>query len=466
MNDITSFVERLYENVLGRNSDINGLNNWINTLQLSNAADVAKSFFNSQEFLNANYSNGEYIEKLYQTFMDRNSDIGGYNNWLNQLQFGVSRNSILDSFAQSQEFSTIAQNYGINAYDSNLTEIEYFVNRFYTEVLERSSDVSGLENWSSHLKNGTKTADDIAKGFFFSQEFLNKNLNNSDFVDIVYQSLLGRNPDSVGRSHWINNLDNGMSRSDMLDGFIYSDEFKDLANNYGIEVGVKDNEVINPSAKYYVGEFITSNNDKTLLNEVFHDRNDKFYFTIDNNLIYGKGYEEKDYVGIENFYEKSYSLQGNILDNKLNITANNTISMYIDNTNESTLYGTWKDTYKSGTLKATLVNDILDIQDLSGIYNLNSLSFIYENGITENFDNSDIDYVRLNISTNNTIQLDGSFYNGAYTNSFGGEILYLDNNYMFTKDVGLWEIEFDGTHLEVLTEVIGNSAEHQFYTIA
>ena len=50
MNDITSFVERLYENVLGRNSDINGLNNWINTLQLSNAADVAKSFFNSQEF--------------------------------------------------------------------------------------------------------------------------------------------------------------------------------------------------------------------------------------------------------------------------------------------------------------------------------------------------------------------------------------------------------------------------------
>ena len=271
MNDITSFVERLYENVLGRNSDINGLNNWINTLQSSNAADVAKSFFNSQEFLNANYSNGEYIEKLYQTFMDRNSDIGGYNNWLNQLQSGVSRNSILDAFSQSQEFSIIAQNYGINAYDSNLTEIEDFVNRFYTEVLERPSDASGLESWSSQLENGTKTADDIANGFFFSQEFLNKNLNNSDFVDIAYQSLLGREADSAGKSSWTNNLYNGMSRSDMLDGFIYSDEFKNLANSYGIEVGVNSNEIVNEvytSQTYFNNNYYSSETFNNLKEEV------------------------------------------------------------------------------------------------------------------------------------------------------------------------------------------------------
>ncbi|PRM86894.1 DUF4214 domain-containing protein [Aliarcobacter cryaerophilus] len=133
---------------------------------------------------------------------------------------------------------------------SEINKIEEFVNRFYTEVLERPSDESGLESWSSQLENGTKTADDIANGFFFSEEFKNKNLDNDDFVEIAYEALLGREADLAGKNHWINNLDNGMSRSDILDGFIYSDEFKNIANNYGIEVGSpipepEINEIVN-----------------------------------------------------------------------------------------------------------------------------------------------------------------------------------------------------------------------------
>jgi hypothetical protein len=43
--NISFFIERLYENALGRQSDLAGLNNWITNIQTSNAATVAKGFF-------------------------------------------------------------------------------------------------------------------------------------------------------------------------------------------------------------------------------------------------------------------------------------------------------------------------------------------------------------------------------------------------------------------------------------
>ena len=246
-SEVSSFVERLYTNVLGRSSDAAGLANWVNTLQTSNASDVAKSFFNSQEFLSANYSDAVYVQKLYNTFLGRTYDDAGLAHWVAQLSNGTSRNSVLDGFAYSSEFATIAQSYGIEAYDNtggtttpsnpNLSPVESFVERFYTEVLGRSSDVAGLASWSQALENGTMTADDIAQGFFFSQEFINRNLSNSDFIDTAYETLLNRMADSGGKASWLSQLNSGMSRSDMLDGFIYSIEFGTLADGYGIEVG-------------------------------------------------------------------------------------------------------------------------------------------------------------------------------------------------------------------------------------
>ncbi len=256
LTDIESFVARFYTEVLDRKYDESGLQNWTNHLtnNTKTVKDITMGFFKSEEFLNKNVSNSEFVTIAYNTLLGREPESQGYNSWINNLNNGLSRDNLLDGFINSAEFSNIAQSYGIDISmdkgedssvdNSSLTDIESFVARFYTEVLDRKYDESGLENWSSHLKNGTKTADDIANGFFFSEEFINKNINNSDFVDIAYQSLLGRNADTVGRSHWINNLDNGMSRSDMIDGFIYSDEFKNLASNYGIVVGAKNDDIM------------------------------------------------------------------------------------------------------------------------------------------------------------------------------------------------------------------------------
>jgi len=105
------------------------------------AADVAKSFYNSPEFLGGNHSDFEFIQTAYLTFMDREYDNSGMDHWLSRLDSGLSRDGLLDSFSSSPEFSILAETYGIEAYDASAPSatsgnpVEDFVSRFYTEVL-------------------------------------------------------------------------------------------------------------------------------------------------------------------------------------------------------------------------------------------------------------------------------------------------------------------------------------------
>ena len=123
--------------------------------------------------------------------------------------------------------------------------IEDFVNRFYTHVLNRSSDASGLSDWATQLRNQTQGGADIARGFVNSTEFQNRNLNDSDFLDTLYIAFFNRAADSGGKTNWQNAIDSGTSREQVVEGFINSLEFSNLADSYGIV------------AKHPVEEFVT-----------------------------------------------------------------------------------------------------------------------------------------------------------------------------------------------------------------
>ena len=116
---ITQFVSRCYSEVLGRKADKGGLNNWCSKiLNASNkkqaAIDMASNgFFHSTEFKNKNTTNDQYVTILYKTFFGRNPDTGGYNNWMNKLNSGTSRDTVLMGFANSKEFANIMAKYGI-----------------------------------------------------------------------------------------------------------------------------------------------------------------------------------------------------------------------------------------------------------------------------------------------------------------------------------------------------------------
>lgn len=113
---LTTFVARLYTKALGREYEVDGLNDWCNRITSGQWSinDVSTTgFFTSPEFLAKNLSNDEYVKVLYRTFFDREYDQAGYDDWMNRLAKGTSRNEVMLGFANSREFAELKASFGL-----------------------------------------------------------------------------------------------------------------------------------------------------------------------------------------------------------------------------------------------------------------------------------------------------------------------------------------------------------------
>lgn len=246
MQVIRDFVTRFYVQTLNRQPDETGLRYWVDKLKskTNTGADVANNFIFSPEFAANNVSDDTFINIMYGTFFNRAADIDGKTYWMDKLSNGISRLYILASFVNSNEFTNICSNYGINKGSIQLTKpadlnpaVAAFVYRFYNKCMDRKPDDSGLNYWVNKLVSGQSTGADISQGFIFSPEFTGKNLSNSDFIKVMYRVYLNREPDNGGQSYWLNLMQSGKSRMDVLKGFVYSQEFSGICSGYGIKVG-------------------------------------------------------------------------------------------------------------------------------------------------------------------------------------------------------------------------------------
>ena len=115
---VQSFVTRFYVQCLGRQPDIEGLNEWVGRLLNGSktGADVAEGFVFSEEFTGRNHSNEIFVTILYRAFFDREPDATGYKAWMERLAGGMSRKLVLDGFLKSQEFAGLCNSYGIVPY--------------------------------------------------------------------------------------------------------------------------------------------------------------------------------------------------------------------------------------------------------------------------------------------------------------------------------------------------------------
>ncbi len=112
--------------------------------------------------------------------------------------------------------------------------VEAFVTRLYQECLGRNPDPDGLKAYCDALRGGHITGGAATKSFFLSDEFKNRNTNNSQFLTILYKAMFDREPDTGGFNGWMDAMNNGMGRPEVVDGFINSSEFVNLCMRYGI----------------------------------------------------------------------------------------------------------------------------------------------------------------------------------------------------------------------------------------
>ncbi|WP_448127692.1 DUF4214 domain-containing protein [Salinicola sp. NYA28a] len=100
----------------------------------------------------------------------------------------------------------------------------------YQQVLGRQADVDGIQYWAEQHDAGSSSVA-IALGFLASRE-AGLSLCTADAsarsqtLDILYQSLLGRDPDTDGKAYWVQQLESGVSLHDVVGGFMDSAEMR------------------------------------------------------------------------------------------------------------------------------------------------------------------------------------------------------------------------------------------------
>ena len=73
--------------------------------------------------------------------------------------------------------------------------IEQFVSRMYTKALNRAAEEAGKTYWSDELEKQNTDGANVAFGFIFSEEFKNNNLNDEEFVNVMYATFFDRAAD-------------------------------------------------------------------------------------------------------------------------------------------------------------------------------------------------------------------------------------------------------------------------------
>ncbi len=233
-NQTKEFVERVYENFLNRQGDLEGLEYWSNLLENNkSAAYIAKNFFESKEFQNLNISNEDFVTRLYKTFLNRKPDTEGLKYWSGMLdEKRVRKEQIFYSFAFSREFTLTSMKYKITPYDKK-EKLYAFIERFYNLILDRKPSTEEIDYWYENIINDTLTPKEVAGGFLYSKEFLNKNTDNETFVRILYQAVMNRSAEEEGLRFWTEKLDSKeLSREKVIEFFLNSKEFKELYTKY------------------------------------------------------------------------------------------------------------------------------------------------------------------------------------------------------------------------------------------
>lgn len=126
------------------------------------------------------------------------------------------------------------------------------VARLYLAYFLRRPDDAGFEYWAGVRQSGRSLAQ-ISEEFVGSNEFRMRygSLSNRQFVELIYQNVLGRSPDSGGLNHWTAVLDGGTSRGDVMIGFSESAEFK---TNTSTEVTAIETD--GPIGRLYLAYFL------------------------------------------------------------------------------------------------------------------------------------------------------------------------------------------------------------------
>lgn len=106
-------------------------------------------------------------------------------------------------------------------------EMNDSITRLYRAYFLRAPDTVGFHYWTGLYQRGESSLEEVSDYFFRSREFQARYgyTSNDEFVELVYRNVMNRAPDPDGRRHWVDALERGYRRGQMMLAFSESEEF-------------------------------------------------------------------------------------------------------------------------------------------------------------------------------------------------------------------------------------------------
>ncbi len=110
------------------------------------------------------------------------------------------------------------------------------VELYYLTVFDRVPDQAGFDYYVERLITKDKiSSSELALDLFLSPEFTQRNLSNEEFIATAYVALLGRAPEAAGAVYWLQRLEEGISRQNVLiEIMLGSSEFTEYSASLGV----------------------------------------------------------------------------------------------------------------------------------------------------------------------------------------------------------------------------------------
>jgi len=110
---------------------------------------------------------------------------------------------------------------------NEIISLEQQVSRLYSAVLGRNPDNNGLVYWLNDIEGNGTNIQQISAGFAGSEEYLARfgAQSDADFINQLYNNILGRDADSAGFNYWIHEIQTTGDRTGMIVSFSNSDEY-------------------------------------------------------------------------------------------------------------------------------------------------------------------------------------------------------------------------------------------------
>lgn len=97
--------------------------------------------------------------------------------------------------------------------------------RLYHIILNRNPSDAEINAWIYSIEASQLSVSAIVAAFFASPEQSSRTLPDSDYVKLLYMTLLKREADDGGMKTWMDRLGSGVKRSDIIKGITTSKEF-------------------------------------------------------------------------------------------------------------------------------------------------------------------------------------------------------------------------------------------------